>query len=283
MQKTIFFLLIGVLDFYSGIAQTLYQEEDTSVFNSFLEYTRSGDNDIIRTAGFFLDIPYVEGTLEGDSVERLRVNLREMDCFTFMETVIALQLMLQNKDHSFTHFCSILQQVRYRDGIVDGYLSRLHYTSEWLYNNQQKGIVSLPQLSRSEKFKPELSFMSSHCRLYPALKAHPEWCAGIRNIEKNVNQYTLYYIPKEQVRASGEEIQHGDIIAITTHINGLDVSHVGFAFRKKETIHLLHASSEMKKILVSTESLHDYLAKRKNHSGIIVARLTASGQNHLAW
>jgi hypothetical protein len=252
-------------------AQPLYQPEDTAIFHRFVSYAEAGNHDITRLASFFMDTPYVGGTLEGDSTERLRINLRELDCFTFVENILALRLLLSDNDQSFERFCHILENIRYRNGVLDGYLSRLHYTSEWLCDNEQKGILYLPDLPASEVFSPSVSFMSTHCDNYPALKANPPWCAKILHIENEVNKLNLRYIPKENI-GKNDGIQNGDIIAITTHIKGLDISHVGFALRKNGVIYLLHASSEAKKVVVSSEPLSEYLAKRKNHSGVVVAR-----------
>jgi hypothetical protein len=194
-----------------------------------------------------------------------------MDCFTFVENILALHLLLNDPDKSFERFGDILERIRYRNGKLDGYLSRLHYTSEWLCDNRQKKILQLPDLPFSKTFHPSVSFMSTHCDKYPALKANPQWCAKILHIEKKVNKLNLSYIPKEDI-GKNSGIKDGDIIAITTHINGLDISHVGFALCKGDTVYLLHASSEAKKVIVSNEPLSEYLAKRKNHSGIVVAR-----------
>ncbi|MDR0714386.1 MAG: DUF1460 domain-containing protein, partial [Bacteroidales bacterium] len=179
--------------------------------------------------------------------------------------------LLQGDDPSFERFCEILQYIRYRGGILNGYLSRLHYTGEWLYDNQQKGVLQLPVLRESEPFHPSVSFMSAHCDRYPALKDHPDRRLGIRQIEDRVSRLPLRFIPKERL-TSATDIRDGDVIAITTHIKGLDVSHVGFALCRNGVPFLLHASSEAGKVVVGVEPLHRYLAQRKNHSGIIVAR-----------
>jgi hypothetical protein len=265
--------LTGFFFMFPTGAQVKYTPADTAVFTRFLQYSQQGDRDIIHTARFFMNTPYVGGTLEGDSEEQLRINLRELDCVTFVENVTALHLLLQSDHRTFANFCRILQLIRYRNGIIDGYLSRLHYTGEWLANNRRRGIISLPAIPGCQSFAPEVSFMSTHCNTYPALKAHPGWCKTMSTIETNINELRLCYIPKEQVKDSEANIQNGDIIAITTHIKGLDIAHAGFALMQNGRVYLLHASSEAKKVIVSDETLHDYLARRKNHSGIIVARI----------
>ena len=263
----------GIFFTFPILAQVKYLPEDTVIFERFLKYSGQGDHSIAHTARFFMDIPYMGGTFEGDHEEQLRVNLRELDCVTFVENVTALHLMLQREKHAFADFCTILQQIRYRNGVIDGYLSRLHYFSEWLDNNRQKEIVTLPAIQDCIGFTPKTSFMSTHCDTYPALKTHSNWCRQMIDIEKNINHLKFCHIPKEQIKNIEKYLQTGDIIGITTHIKGLDVSHTGFVLIQKERAYLLHASSEVKKVIVSDETLHDYLAKRKNHSGILVARL----------
>jgi len=273
MKRLVTFFVLGYFLTFPTDAQIRQLSEDTVIFRRFLQYSQQGNHSIIHTARFFMDTPYVNGTLEGDTEEQLVVNLRESDCVTFVENVMALHLMLKSERHTFDNFCRILQQIRYRNGVIDGYLSRLHYFSEWLDDNRQKEIISLPVIPGCRDFIPAVSFMSTHCNQYPALKTHPDWCNQMTVIEKNINKLNLCYIPKEQVKNYEKTVQTGDIIAITTHIQGLDIAHTGFVIMQNGRLYLLHASSEVKKVIVSEETLHDYLARRKNHSGVIIARI----------
>ena len=63
-------------------------------------------------------LPYVAKTLEVNREERLVVNLRQLDCTTYVETVLALALCMKQKAHTFQAFCSNLQRLRYEDGKV---------------------------------------------------------------------------------------------------------------------------------------------------------------------
>jgi len=273
MNRLFIFLVLGIFFTFPMDAQIRYLAKDTVIFGQFLQYAQQGDNSLIHTARFFLNTPYVGGTLEGDSVEQLRINLHELDCVTFVESALALHLMLQSDQRTFVNFCRIMQQIRYRNGIIDGYLSRLHYFSEWLNNNRQMGIITLPAIPGCQEFIPAVSFMSMHCDNYPALKKNPDWCKQIVDVEKNIQKLKLCYIPKEQVKDYEKHLQSGDIISITTHIQGLDTSHTGFVMIQNGRAYLLHASSEAHKVVISDETLHEYLANRKNNSGIMVGRL----------
>jgi len=66
---------------------------------------------------------------------------------------------------------------------------------------------------------------------------------------------------------------NGDILAITTDMPGMDVTHVGIAFRLRRRVHLLHASRLAGKVLISPETLYGYLIKKKGRTGVIVARV----------
>ena len=69
-----------------------------------------------------------------------------------------------------------------------------------------------------------------------------------------------------------DEIKEGDIIAIVTASEGLDVSHVGFAHWHGDTLHMIHASSTAGKVIDDSTPLADYLARRKSHLGIRIFR-----------
>ena len=273
MKSRFFFFGLGFFFISRLDAQIQYLPEDTVIFHRFLQYSQQSDLSIVRTAQFFLDTPYVGGTLEGDEKEQLRINLRELDCVTFVENVFALYLMMQSDEHTFKNFCRFLQLIRYRNGVIDGYLSRLHYFSEWLDNNRQMGMISVPAIPAYREFTTKVSYMSAHCDAYPVLKGNPTQCRQMADIEKNIHELKLFYVPKEQVKNSETNLKTGDIIAITTALNGLDIAHTGFALVQNGRIYLLHASSEAKKVIVSDETLHDYLASRKNHSGVMVGCL----------
>lgn len=75
-------------------------------------------------------------------------------------------------------------------------------------------------------------------------------------IEKKWKNVPVSYIPKTSLNVSSEEldIKNGDIIAITTNIKGLDVVHTGFACWVDGKLHLLHASSVMKKVILDSQT-----------------------------
>ncbi|MBI1805260.1 MAG: DUF1460 domain-containing protein [Ignavibacteriae bacterium] len=70
------------------------------------------------------------------------------------------------------------------------------------------------------------------------------------------------------------KIQSGDLIAITTSQEGLDISHTGIAVRLDNgSLHLLHASDVENNVEITAESLTRYLKKHEHQTGITVLRV----------
>lgn len=229
---------------------------------------------MIEIGRFFLGTPYVAGTLETRGAEHLIVNLREFDCATFVENVVALTWHRESRKKSFEAFRRLLQKIRYRQGRLQGYSSRLHYFSDWICDNQKKGIVrDVTADIGGRPLTKAITFMTTNPDLYPPLKNGVN-LRGMRSVERAISRRSLYFIPKKSLRRLEDRIRDGDLIAITTYTGGLDVQHVGLAARVRDRIHLLHASTKEEKVILSPETLYRYLMESRVRSGIMVARIT---------
>ena len=82
----------------------------------------------------------------------------------------------------------------------------------------------------------------------------------------------MYYLPKKKLSEYENELREGDIVGITTSIQGLDITHVGILVERDGRIHLMHASSVAEKVVISEEPLEDYLHAGSKVTGIMVAR-----------
>ncbi|MDR3217592.1 MAG: DUF1460 domain-containing protein [Dysgonamonadaceae bacterium] len=232
------------------------------------------DSAIIRAALFLLNTPYVAHTLEINKEEKLVVNLHETDCTVFVETCLALARALQSAQPGVDNFMRELKRMRYRNGFIDGYISRLHYTSDWLYDNRGKGIIDdMTCALGGRRIKPDVHFMSDNYTKYTGLVNHPENVQSIRAIEQEINaRGNYYYIPKQEIAQHQSLIRNGDIICFTTATPGLDISHLGIAYWHKKQLTFIHASSTAKKVIVNPESLVDYCGATKTNTGIMVLR-----------
>ena len=231
---------------------------------------------ILDIAKKYLGTPYVAGTLEAEVEERLIINEDSLDCTTFVELTVAHWLTTKSDSLTFTQQ---VQNLRYRNGMVDGYLSRLHYFTDWVAENTHRGIWhELTPQDNTQLWQTDtltLSFMSEHPQSYPYLKMNAWAVDSIKIIEQQYVHYPIHYIGKEHLNLTSQElpIQDGDILALVTTIKGLDVTHLGFAIWRGNTLHLLHASMKYGKVVIDEQPLYDYLKNRNNCPGVRVVRL----------
>lgn len=264
----------------------IYRPEDLAIYDDLVsslrkegEGTRPGGELMLYVGKYFLGFPYAGDTLERQGREALVINLRKFDCFTFVETCVALAGVVQKGKAHFRDYASQLKRIRYRHGISTGYPSRLHYFSDWLYDNEQKGILkNVTRRSGGEPFRKNFNFMTRHREEYPVLsieKSYREMMA----VEKRLSRRILHRIPKAAPGKFKGMVENGDLIAITTDVEGLDVMHVGLAVRLRGGIHILHASEIEKKVVISDVTLHQYLSRRKMMTGIMIGRTMPAYQN----
>lgn len=243
------------------------------VFSLFGDYQDKPAADLLLLiAGYFEGSPYVERSLEQEP-ENLVVNLREFDCTTYMESCLAISRTILSGKLSFEKFCSELTNIRYREGEINGYTSRIHYFSDWIYLSDLKSIVSdnCGELGGSAYTK-EINFMSTHPSSYLQLHNDPGSLKIIADQEKEISSRDKHYISLEQLAFLAKNLEDGDIVGITTSIKGLDVTHVGMLERIEGSLHLWHASSRLGKVVLSEETLETYLENNKSASGIMLAR-----------
>jgi hypothetical protein len=234
-----------------------------------------------------LGLPYVPHTLDQQPVEQLVVNLHEFDCTTYLETVLAIALAwhdnrvrtVSNRTTEPTTCDALFQQyltrLRYRNGRVDGYASRLHYFSDWLRDNERKGLLidvtgTLP--GRVMVSKP-VNYMTSAVYKYPAL-SDPTVFEQMTRVESALNGQPFAFVPRKNVRQAETALREGDIVMLTAARPGLDMRHVGLATRQADgRMHLLHASSDAGQVVISSMPIADYLLRHPRLSGLRVARL----------
>jgi len=273
----IFLLLISV-----DLSAQVFSEFDVEVCNSKFSFAlekslsqKPINQIIIEVAKTFLGADYKASTLENSSDENLVVNLSAFDCTTFIENVIAISRCIQKNKTTFEDYLAELQFIRYRDGQIDQYPSRLHYFSDWIFNNENKKCCSdITKALGGEAISFDVNYMTTHPDSYSQLKENNKFILMIRNQEEQISNRTYYFIPKNSVKKNDEKINDGDLIAFTTNIDGLDIGHVGLAIRMGDgKIHLLHAPVVGSKVQISELPLSEYINKVKKHTGIIVVKL----------
>src|SRR6184192_581512 len=170
---------------------------------------------------------YKSYTLEIDNrIESPSVNFTGLDCWTFFETSLAFARMLNEPEENWTpeRLLHHIESDRYRGGVCTGeYLSRLHYLEDWLYDNNERGLVA--DLTRDfcvRRVPHQAREMSVGWRHYRYLAANKSLLGPLGRMEANVSSRPLYQIPRNRVAGIESKLRSGDVIGIISRDrNGL--------------------------------------------------------------
>lgn len=237
---------------------------------------QSQSHPLIDIARGYIGTPYVARTLEGNAQEELVINCDEVDCQTFVEYVLAEAMTPVGEDGNKNEsvFAENVQKLRYKEGIISGYASRLHYASDWVNNAVSHHYLTDITADYGIKMPQKtINFMSRNPKFYPPLADSLEM-ERVKFVEKVLSRTPVYYLPKTRITDAGPDwIADGDIILLCTNIRGLDVSHFGFAIHVDGKLHLLHASSTDKQVMISKIPLGTMLKGFSRCPGIRVLRI----------
>jgi hypothetical protein len=264
-----------------------WTDEDWAVFESKVREAAARGLDTVplgtavaEVGRSFVGTAYVPRTLEVEGPEALVINFRELDCVTFVENAFALALFVQEggapllaeRPAAEAAYGEVLARLRYRDGRVEGYPSRLHYFSDWIADNARRGSIADigPELGGVLDREP-IDFMSTHPDAYRHL-ADATNLERVRDAEARLSAAGLSYVPEERIAAIAERVRDGDIIAATSTVAGLDVAHTGLALWVDGTLRLLHAPLVGDSVEISEAPLADRIRGLSGQDGIMVAR-----------
>lgn len=201
----------------------------------------------------FLGTPYKAHTLTGDinTPEIFTVNLRGMDCFTYIDYVEALRL-----SESEDKFNPNLKKIRYKDAEVS-FKNRNHFFSDWPIRNSNNIVDVTHEISGNNAVVVQKSLNLK--------KDGTTFLPGIP-----VEHREFYYIPSSNLNKEIiSKLRTGDYIGMYTEIDGLDVSHTGIIIKNSDGVFLRHASSKKSNQKVVDENFREYI---KNVTGIVVYR-----------
>jgi hypothetical protein len=236
----------------------------------------------VRVGELAVGTPYEPHTLEeyllaGDSPSRaepLTLRLDRFDCVTLVESCLAIARVARaGADPVWDGFAREMERMRYRGGVRAGYTSRLHYFSEWLHDNERRGLVRMlgRELGGTADTRP-LRFMSEHPDAYPAL-ADADVRAEIASIERQLDDQPRWVIPTANIPAIVDQVQSGDVLAFATSIEGLDVTHSAFAYRDGDNVlRVLHAPLSGGVVEVTRSTVQEYVSGIRRSTGILLAR-----------
>jgi hypothetical protein len=253
--------------------------EDSAIFTRTIDWAREQRLDTLPIGAMmaaigqrFVGAPYEPGTLDPPGPERLVVNLRTFDCVTFVESTLALARLLRAGEATFDAFTRELLRIRYRDGVPPTYPARLHYFSDWIASNEDKGLVENVTAELGGVVDPEaIAFMSGHRASYRQL-ADTANLRAIEQREAELSAAERVYIPEDRIANVAADIRDGDIIAATSTLEGLDIAHTGLALWIDGALHLMHAPLVGSVVEISEIPLADRIQRIDGQDGVMVAR-----------
>jgi hypothetical protein len=258
-------------------------ENDTTEINALLkkgyESGLKTPNELVSFyAHELLGRPYVAHTLEGDK-ELLTINIDELDCTTFVETLYALTRTTLNGRYSWRDYAANLENLRYRNGEMGDYSTRMHYISEWILNNSARGNLKeiTADLPHADYMIKTIDFMTKHKDSYRSLKNDSAMVDKIKGYEMALRNHRMPYLKKSWLgdKAVKAALRNGDFVGLVTKIEGLDISHLGIIYKDdKGEIYLLDASMSGGKVMLEQKNLRDHLSGSKSTClGIRVFRI----------
>lgn len=247
----------------------------------------------LEIAKQFQETKYAYYTLEQEP-EQLRVYLDKTDCILFVElcssfaqTVKGRRIVqagdgvhyavretpsVEKAEPSYELLCQNIQNMRYRLGVVDGYGSRLHYTSEWLLQNQTNGIMYELSETLGEPFNQSFFYMTTHKNVYKQLRGDEAQGAVIKAAEERLDiQAPYWFVSQKELMKDVviNQIKDGDIIMFMDSHPGLDIAHVALACTGEDgKMHFIHAGTGLMKVAIDSRTLAEYATR-----GLRVARL----------
>lgn len=226
---------------------------------------------LVRAAELQLGKPYVNAAQKQEP-EHLRVALESFECVSFVESSLAVARCTWMGEQTERCFLQELQQSRYRGGTIDGYASRLHYFTDWLSDNTERGRLEMLSEALGGRSMPfEFSFMTARPHRYPMLK-DAAVLEEMRSIEQQLTRRGVVLVTREAVAAAQAQLEPGDLVAFVGSKPGLLITHAGFVRRDANNLpRVLHASSYRRRVLLDG-SVANYVLRKPERRGVLVAR-----------
>ncbi|MEE2905878.1 MAG: N-acetylmuramoyl-L-alanine amidase-like domain-containing protein [Gemmatimonadota bacterium] len=276
------------VDTFAGAEEHVgWLDEDWQIFEAKVQWALEVGTDTLPVGAAMAEIgrsfvgtAYVPRTLEVEGPERVVVNFRGLDCVTFVENVFALSRFvrsgagrsLTDRPAAEAHYQKLLEEIRYRDGQLDGYQSRLHYFSDWIANNASRMLIrDLGAELEGIHNLDRIDFMTTHVDSYSQL-ANFENLEALRETEERLSAAGRLFVPEARIPAVADHLEDGDIIAATSVVEGLDVAHTGLALWVEGTLRLMHAPLVGDSVQISEVTLAERIQRIEGQDGIIVAR-----------
>ena len=220
-MKNLVFLFLITFSFGAFACSPIdsVHQKDQTLLKHFFEYANQKEinklplnEKVVAIGRYFLETPYAGGTLDINPQEELVVNLQEFDCVTFVDNVIALARLDKYEEESIPQFQKNLQEIRYRNGEIVDYTSRLHYSSDWLYEMTCRNILEdITKEKGGIPFPNKVSFISQNWKKYPALIQDSSLVTKIIDIERQLTAGRITISRKKKCFLSRDKSKPGTL------------------------------------------------------------------------
>jgi hypothetical protein len=227
---------------------------------------------VLRAARAQVGKPYVRPPETGQA-ESLLIDLDGFECVSLVDAALAVARCLWMDSADQACFEREMLGLRYRDGRIEDFSSRLHYYSEWLAEQDAHGRIELLSEQLGGQHTPfTFDYMSQRAQRYPAMQ-DPEIAARIAAVEQRLSAEDRVWLDREAIAPIHDQLQNGDIVAIVGNRPGIFIRHVGIVdIAPDGRPRLLHASSLLERVAVSKGSVSSYVLWNDRRLGAVFAR-----------
>jgi len=220
----------------------------------------------IQIASHFLGLPYIAFALSKENPEQLITDLSGFDCVTLFDNVYALY---KSNGIDSIYLNELIKVRYYHPGRVT-FENRNHYFSSTIEKlSRANELIPLRESSIEKITSKNLNVLSEYLKK----RSYNVSIDSIKKMENEFSNLKMNYIPRNMISKISNEIKDGDIVVFLTHHQTMDYHHVGFLVKKKNEWHVLHASQQYKKVIVSPENLLEYMRKHPSFLGIQIYHL----------
>lgn len=291
MIRILFISIFVILNLYMLTDAQGLKKSLSFVMKQAIEDYKFSEKDISITSYLAeqqLGIPYKAGLLDRTQEEKIIARVDSTDCVLYVENTLAMRMVWQHfinnneissKKALQPYLMQSIAYLRYKKPSDIQYMNRLHYFSEWMHHHASSddALFELP----FQKFEElpvlnQVGFMSTKPELYPRLANNTELVEEVREMESSINALEpIRYIPKSDLSEYEGYLKDGDVIAFTSKVSNLDVSHTAILSineKEDEVLSFYHASVK-NGVERYAKGLERYLMGQKSLTGIAVIRL----------
>jgi hypothetical protein len=204
-------------------------------------------------------------------VDYLRTNLKFLDCMTYVEHVLAIASA--GKADYQSGFLSHLVDIMYSaNGSVLMNHLRNHFTSQWADANEQKGY--LVNIARNHKLADRRILYLNRVKQNRTFYVEDRFMIA-------KEPQIMWFFTIDKILSKEFTPESGDILALVTDKEGLDVTHMGFFIKKNQKNWFRHASLKLNRIV--DQEFYDYMHDHKTVKGLMVMRPVLKAKSPAAY